>query len=463
MTLSEMLATKPPPCPVPDARRLIRESLVKSGKRLVVVDDDPTGMQTVQDVSVLTDWSVETLKEQLGRSAPVFFVSINSRSLNPAEAADLALTVGRNLREAADSCGIPVLLLSRSDSTLRGHFPCEVDALLEGFGLEPDGIIFTPAFFEAGRYTIDDAHWAATGETLVPVHQTEFACDPMFPFKNSNLKAWVEEKTSGRVKAADVICLSLDEIRTSQATAVMQKLMSASRRAVIIPNAAGYDDLDAFALALQQAEDRGKTFIYRSSASFVKSRGGFEDRPLLSREEMVSTPGPALIVAGSYVDKTSRQLQQLLASQLAVGVELDVHQLPHFGSHIQSVTGEVERNLKSGISTVLFTSRRLHVSPNEDFAETGRTVMQALCHVVSALETRPAFIIAKGGITSIQVAKSALGVRNAFALGQVLPGVPVWRLGPESRWPGMAYVVFPGNVGDDTAVLRAFKTLSGVK
>jgi uncharacterized protein YgbK (DUF1537 family) len=64
-------------------------------------------------------------------------------------------------------------------------------------------------------------------------------------------------------------------------------------------------------------------------------------------------------------------------------------------------------------------------------------------------------LIAKGGITSSDVATQALNVSRAVVMGQLLPGVPVWQLGAESRYPGLAYVVFPGNVGRSKSLLEA--------
>jgi uncharacterized protein YgbK (DUF1537 family) len=178
---------------------------------------------------------------------------------------------------------------------------------------------------------------------------------------------------------------------------------------------------------------------------------------------MVAKAGPGLIVAGSYVDKSSRQLQQLLDSGLAAPIELHVDEVVGSGRQreVTRVARDVDRLLQTGTTAAIYTTRRLRAVPGEDFAETGKTIMRALCDTVASVKTRPAFVIAKGGVTSIQVAKIALGAQEAFGLGQILPGVPVWRLGAESRWPGIAYVVFPGNVGDDTAVLRAAKTLLG--
>jgi uncharacterized protein YgbK (DUF1537 family) len=438
--------------------------LVASRKKLVVIDDDPTGMQTVQDVGVFMDWSVATLRKGLASASPVFFVSVNSRSLNPDDARLLALEVGRNLRDAAELENRDILLASRSDSTLRGHFPYEVDSLISGFGLNPDGIVFTPAFLEAGRFTIDDVHWADQTGELVPVSETEFARDPMFSFKNSNLKAWVEEKTRGLVNAGDVVSISLKLLREGGPEAVAAELERVSNGDPVIVNAAVYDDLDVFSLALGEAENRGKRFVYRCSASFLKSRGGFEDRPLLTHDEMVSGEGPGLIVAGSYVEKTSRQLQNLLEARLAEGIELNVERLLDESAsqqEIEAVSEQVNANLHNGITSALYTSRQVTVPSASDFAETGKSIMRGLCKIIESIDVCPAYFVAKGGITSIQVAKTALGVQEALALGQILPGVPVWRLGAGARWPGMTYVVFPGNVGDETALMRAVSTLEG--
>jgi len=462
--LSEIIATQPLVRHIPDARRQIRKSLVDSGKRLVVIDDDPTGVQTIHGVSVFMDWSVEVLRKAIASTEPVFFISTNSRSLNPVETQNLSLEVGRNLREAARLEGVEILLASRSDSTLRGHFPYEVDALTSGLGLKPDGIIIAPAFFEGGRYTVDDIHRAEQDGELVPVHQTEYARDPVFGFKNSNLKAWVEEKTNGAVKAGDVQSVSLSMLREGGPEAVANKLLNISDRAPVVVNATCYEDLEIMSLGITSAEKRGKKFVYRCAASFIKARGGFEDKPLLTHQDLIAGGGPGLIVVGSYVEKTSRQLQRLLGSGLAEGVELRVQELQteeNREGEIQSVLKMVNQKLVAGITTVLYTSRKFQAASNQDFQETGNVIMQSLCEVVKLIQCKPGYMVAKGGVTSIEVARNALDVRKALAIGQIIDGVPVWRLGEEARWPDIPYVVFPGNVGGDEALLRAVKVLQG--
>ena len=464
MKLSEILVKQPPVRRIPDARVQIRKSLIASGKRLVVIDDDPTGMQTVHGVRVFMDWSVDVLRKAIASEEPVFFISTNSRSLSPVETQNLSLEVGRNLREAAQLEGVEILLTSRSDSTLRGHFPSEVDALTSGLGLEPDGIIIVPAFFEAGRYTIDDIHRVEQDGELVPVHQTEFARDPVFGFKNSDLKAWVVEKMNSAIRAEDVRSISLKLLREGGPEAVTRELLGASDRVPVIANATCYEDLEVLSLGIISAEEKGKKFAYRCAASFIKARGGFEDKPLLTHQDLAAGDGPGLIVVGSYVEKTSRQLQQLLDSGLAEGIELRVRELQRKESRkseIQSVSKMMNQKLAAGISTVLYTSRKLQIDSNQNFQEIGNVIMQSLCQVVGQIQFRPAYLVAKGGVTSIELARTALNVREAFAIGQIIGGVPVWRLGAEARWSDTPYVVFPGNVGDDRALLRVITVLRG--
>ncbi len=176
----------PWPEPLLDA---IRARVHASGQRFVVLDDDPTGTQTVHDLPVLTEWPVEALAEELER-VPVFYVLTNSRALDAPGAVALAREIGANLREAARRTRRTIAVASRSDSTLRGHFPSEVDALaraLHGDEAARACYVLTPYFAEGGRFTIDDIHYVLQGETLVPAAQTEFARDKVFGYRSSHL------------------------------------------------------------------------------------------------------------------------------------------------------------------------------------------------------------------------------------------------------------------------------------
>ena len=462
MTLDEKLAGLPPILSIPNARASIRKSLIESGKRLVVIDDDPTGTQTVHGVQVYMTWSMQTLTAALEAPGPVFYLSTNSRSLPRSQAVELARELGDNLRRASAASGVQVLAASRSDSTLRGHFPSEVTALVETLYSRVDGILLVPAFFEAGRYTIDDVHWVDTGAEIVPAHRTEFARDPDFGFLHGDLREWVEEKTGGATKARDVLAISLPELRIGGAGYVSGVLDRATGGVPIVANAACYEDLEVLALGVVEAERRGKRFVYRTAASFVKARGGIEERPLLTRAEVRPGQGAGIVLVGSYVAKTTRQLELLLESGWVKGIELRPRLLAEEAGRereIAQAVDEARRCLDGGVSPVVFTSRVREESDN--FLETGNRIMAGLCETLRRLDRRPAFIVAKGGITSIELARAALQVTEAEVLGQVERGVPVRRLSGNTGWDSIPYVVFPGNVGDEASLRRVVGVLQG--
>ena len=155
LSKSATFAKLPPPWPEDPRPRIRAAVAAHPDHKVVVIDDDPTGTQTVYDVPVLTSWEVERLRAEFSASEPCFYILTNSRSLPPEEARDLTLGLARNLRSAAGLRRFT--LVSRSDSTLRGHFPLETDALSEVLG-PFDATLLIPYFEDGGRYTIDDTH-----------------------------------------------------------------------------------------------------------------------------------------------------------------------------------------------------------------------------------------------------------------------------------------------------------------
>lgn len=424
--------------------------------KIVVLDDDPTGTQTVHDIPVLTEWSVPSLVAELTAPERCFYILTNSRARNASRACEINREIGHNLLSAAQECGRSFQVVSRSDSTLRGHYPAETDALAEALGGNFDATLIIPAFFDGGRVTMDDIHYVAGPSGLTPAGETEFARDATFGYRSSNLRDWVQEKTAGRVRASEVVSFSLRDVRGDQAQ-LAAKLASLSRGVVAIVNLAEASDLDAFTCALRDVRMREKKFLFRTAASFVASHAGISPRPLLTPEEIGPVgSGRGLLVVGSHVGKTSLQLQNLLATKQITGVELAVEKLlieDTRGQELARATERVERLLDDGANAALFTSRTLVTgrNPMENLA-IGETVSRSLVEIVSSLRNRPRWLVTKGGITSSDVATGALGVRRALILGQMLPGVPVWQLGQETKWPGLALVVFPGNVGGPDAL-----------
>ncbi len=434
----------------------MRDDSAVPAAKVVVLDDDPTGTQTVHGIPVLTEWTVPQLAAELVEPGPCFYVLTNSRAFPAVRAAAISREIGANLLCAGRQSGRAFHVVSRSDSTLRGHYPAETDALADALGGGFDALFIIPAFFEGGRSTIDDVHYVAEADRLVPVGETEFAGDATFGFRSSNLRAWVEEKTAGRVPARDVVSISLADLR-GDAGLLAAKLAALSGAVVVVVNASAPGDLQALAKALATAHAAGKRFLFRTAASFVAAFAGIAPRPLLRPEEIAPRgPGGGLIVAGSHVGKTSLQLEELFRTTAIPGVELSVENLlnpDERSAEVARAARGVEALLARGSDVALYTSRRLATgrSADENLA-IGEIVSRSLVEIVATLRTRPRWLIGKGGITSSDVATGALGVRRALILGQAQPGVPVWQLGPETRWPGLAYVVFPGNVGGPDAL-----------
>ncbi len=454
---------------------------------IVVLDDDPTGTQTVADVPVLTSWTIDVLADELRRS-PVFFVLTNSRSLSAPDAVELAIEIGRNLAAAADETGTRPSVISRSDSTLRGHFPAEVDALIEAMGGDVDvpwSTVLVPFFAAGGRVTVGDVHYVAepdpspqdaTRSRLVPVAETEFARDVSFGFVNSNLRDWIEEKTAGRIPARDVVGIGLDLIRNGGPDAVHRLLVESGPGATLVVNALDDRDLEVVVMAMLAAEADGHRFIQRTAASFVQVRSGQPKRPLLSRADpgwpvpeaglvegrSEGQPVGGLVVVGSHVERSTRQLAKLADRPDVEVVEMSVDQVElDPGTEIDRCRCLVTAIMVRGDSAVLATSRRLRTGETADASlAVSRRVSSAVCAVVGGLTTRPAFLIAKGGITSSDIATRSLGIRRAVVRGQLQPGVPVWETGDETLFPGLVYVIYPGNVGTDQGLSDALDALA---
>ncbi|MEO6244275.1 MAG: four-carbon acid sugar kinase family protein, partial [Opitutaceae bacterium] len=419
----------------------VQALLAADGRKLVVLDDDPTGTQTVHGVPVLTEWSVASLTTALAEPGPCFYVLTNTRALALPAAAELNRELARNLAAASRASGRAFAVVSRGDSTLRGHFPGEVDALVEALGEPVDGTLIIPAFFEGGRYTVHGVHYVADGTRLVPAGETEFARDATFGYRSSALADWVEEKTAGRVRAADVAHIAIETLRRADgASAVCAQLLALPRGKVIVVDAAAYADLEVFVHGLLQAEAAGRRYVARTAAGFVRVRAGLRARPVLSAAEIAPpAAGGGLIVVGSYVAKTTQQLESALVAPGITPTEIHVDRLLDPASRVAEiarVASAADAAMLAGRHALLFTSRKL-VSAVGRAGELGtaQIVSSALVAIVRAIQVRPRFVIAKGGITSSDLATQALGVKKALVLGQAAPGIPVWQIGAESRFP----------------------------
>ena len=435
--------------PVDEAQldRLLAAEIEASDVKFIVLDDDPTGVQTVHDISVYTDWTVESMLQGFQEENKVFYILTNSRGMTAAETTKIHREILASAAEAAAETGRRYLFISRSDSTLRGHYPLETELLREGLektgGIGIDGEVIYPFFKEGGRFTIGNVHYVQYGDALVPAADTEFAGDRTFGYTRSAIPEYVEEKTGGRFKAADVTCISLDDLRAGAIDKITQQLMDVRNFDKVCVNSIDYCDVKTFCIALYRAMSRGKRFLFRTAAGFVKVVGGISDRPLLTREELLALDG-------------------VVPVEFHSGLVLEGDEA--FYAEVARCVAEEEKIIKSGKSAVCFTERKL-LALKDDSKEAALLrsvkISDGVQKLVGGLSVTPAFVVAKGGITSSDVGTKALAVKRANVLGQIRPGIPVWQTGRESKFPGTAYVIFPGNVGEASTLREAVEILMG--
>lgn len=447
--------------------QLLRTEIEANKSKIVVLDDDPTGVQTVHGVSVYTDWSEESIEKGFLEDRKLFYILTNSRSMSSDETEQVHRKIARRIVKVSQKTGKDFILMSRSDSTLRGHYPLETETLrqeLELAGKHIDGEILSPFFKEGGRFTIGNIHYVKLGDRLVPAAETEFARDKSFGYTKSSIPEYIEEKTNGRYKAEDVVCISLEDLRSGDVDVVESKLLSLTDFGKVCLNAEDYDDLEMFSIAFYRALSKGKNYIFRTAAGEVKVLGGISDRPLLTREEMIvqENDNGGIVVVGSHTEMTTRQLEELLNAGLAEPVEFNSDKVLEgdeaLYSEVERCVAEEERIIKSGKTAVCYTKRKL-LSLEGDTAETALMrsvkISDAVQKLVGGLKITPSFIIAKGGITSSDIGTKALGVKRAEVMGQIRPGIPVWQTGPESKFPLIPYIIFPGNTGDENDLKKA--------
>jgi len=428
--------------------------------KIIVLDDDPTGSQTVHSCLLLTHWDVATLKTALADAAPLFFILTNTRGMDAERAAAVTRDVCVNLKAAlADHKG-PVLFVSRSDSTLRGHYPVETDVMNAVLG-PFDATVLTPAFFEGGRITRDSTHYLMVDGKPVPTHETEFARDSVFGYSTAYLPDYVAEKTAGRVAAEEVARLTLADLRAGGAG---EWLAALHDNTVGVVDGESADDYRLFADAVLTAADGGKRLLFRSAASLLTALAKLPPQPVAAESfaTLVRDRQPGAIVVGSHVARTTAQLTALLKQRGVVGLPLDVTRLPAArAAVVDELTASIAYAHARGLTPVVFTSRaELTFASVAQRLAFGESVSGTLMDVVKRLPTTLGFLISKGGITSNDVLSTGLALAASRVLGQILPGVTVVQTPPEHRLPQLPVVIFPGNVGGDDALAEAYRRLT---
>ena len=398
--------------------------------RMVVFDDDPTGIQTVHGCLLVTDWSDDNIRMAMQDDEPFFYILTNSRALTAELARQTVTSALEAVIRVNQDFGYRLICVSRSDSCLRGHFPLEPNVMREV--LEKNGskvwpkIPFAPAFIESGRLTIDGTHFMRDGERLIPVSESDFARDNVFGYKHSHLVDYIQEK-GGNPKDYDIV------------------------------NAQNYEELNAFRDALfAEIEGEDCAVVIRSSSSLPRSMSGIADKPFLTRQDLgIQANGTGIFIVGSHVKKTTEQLDYLLKSPDVKGIELPIDDILNHSDALMSKTlKSIETLSANGITPVVYTARKeVRIEDADQRLRLGQTVSDFLVDIVRQLPVCPNYLVAKGGITSHDILTKGLAVKTARVMGQVINSVPCVMT---ERFP---YIIFPGNVGSPRSLEEIYKVL----
>lgn len=432
--------------------------------KIIVLDDDPTGSQTVHSCLLLMKWDLDTLKLGLTDAAPIFFVLTNTRAMPPDQALATTEAVCCNLKQAlAETQTQDFLVVSRSDSTLRGHYPIETDAIAATLG-PFDAHFLTPAFFEGGRFTRDSIHYLVVNGVPTPVHETEFANDSVFGYRYSYLPDYVAEKTQGRIQASAVERFLLEDIRSG----VLDRLMALHDNQCVAVDAETQADMNRFAQDVLTASGQGKRFLFRSAASLLTALAALPPQPVAAEAmaQYVRNGKPGAVIVGSHVKKTTEQLEALLKVEGTVPIEIDVAQLLKAPDAHQTLLKQAleqsHQAHQEQKTPVVFTSRQeLSFDDTQTRLDFGVAVSTLLMDILRGLPAEIGFLISKGGITSNDTLSAGLALTSARLLGQILPGVSVVKTPDDHpQFSALPVVLFPGNVGDQQALAAAYQRLT---
>ena len=363
--------------------------------RMVVFDDDPTGIQTVHGCLLVTDWSEDNIRMAMLDEVPFFYILTNTRALTTEAARKTLTTALETVIRVNQEFGYRLICVSRSDSCLRGHFPLEPNVMREvlmkhGYKVWPR-IPFAPAFIESGRFTIDGTHYMRDGERLIPVSESEFARDNVFGYKHSHLVDYIKEK-GGNPEDYDIV------------------------------NAQNYEELNSFRDALfAELEGEECAIVIRSSSSLPRSMSGIAEKPFLTREDLgIQANGTGIFIVGSHVKKTTEQLSNLLKLSSVKGIELPIDDILNHSDALMTRTLDTIKSLSSnGITPVVYTARKeVRIEDAAQRLSLGQTVSEFLVDIVRRLPVCPNYVVAKGGITSHDILTKGLAVKTARVMGQ---------------------------------------------
>lgn len=403
-----------------------------------ILDDDPTGTQSMGDVSVILDWDDSDAWRAVQPGDRAVHLLTNSRAYDGAVAAALVEEAAVAARQHYPACR----LLLRGDSTLRAHVWEEYEALRSVVAPDREGVplLLVPALPAAGRITVGGVHLLERDGTRTPLERTEYAHDGALAYSSADLVRWAEERSNGRFAARDAEKVPLDQLRGPNGAEEVRRAIvtvaSVGRSAVVVPDAESEQDLKTIADGFCHAEAEHPVIV-RCAPTFVAvlTDAAADDPPQAPQADR-----GVLLICGSFVPTTTAQIERL--EQAYPGVTVPVRAAALVGSDWDAEVGRAAEaaaaRVKSDGLACVATERVRDVRLLDPKSQ--RRVALALAQVARRVDV--GVVIAKGGITSALTARQGLDAAAARVLGPIRPGVALWKLDD-----GRDFLVVPGNVG----------------
>ncbi len=445
--------------------------------KIIILDDDPTGSQTVYGCPLLLNWDEKSLEKAFKQSSQLIFILANTRSLSSPLADKKIREICSSLKRFFIRQGYSkddYFYISRGDSTLRGHGALEPATLADELG--PFHATFhIPAFLEGGRTTEDGIHYL----NGIPVHMTDFGRDKIFGFSTSDLAQWIEEKSCGKIEVANILHLDIKQLdmafhNEDGFESLLSFLSKLENNISVVVDAKLPQHLEILARAIKEIS-KEKRFLFRTAASFINALSGLPSNPK-STSDLVSLKSknidfeykPGLIMVGSHVQLATDQLEILLKEKSCEGLEIpvrklaDIFVLDEYKQLILELEGillsEIESMLDRKKTPVLYTTREeMQFSSNLERMNFGLQLAEFMAILVGKITNELGYIISKGGITTQLLLQKGLNLNQVNLEGQILPGLSIVKsISDQNKLP---VITFPGNLGNDKTLLESFRLM----
>ncbi len=444
--------------------------------KIIIIDDDPTGSQTVNDCNLILRWDYETLLKGLKDSSNLLFILANTRSLSKEDVKIRLKEICSALREIMNNSSFAeedFVLISRGDSTLRGHNFLEPDIINELLG-PFDATFYIPAFIEGNRTTVNGNHFVDN----IPINKTIFSKDKIFGFNTSNIKELLCEQSNYQLDFNNIenICIKdFEALETNQPSKLFMRIEKLKNNKKVIVDIMDYSQLDKFSSIVRSLLKK-KKFLFRSAASFISSLSNVKRTQKdhiyfsqLRRKNNSDKAMKGLIVVGSYVELTTRQLNKVLEISLCKPIEVNVFKLYEFfkiGDNLninslkKLILNSIRQNLIRESIPVLYTSREI-ISPidKNDLIQFQLFLSAFIAEIVSAIKNEIGYLISKGGITTNTIISEGLEAESVYLEGQILPGISLVTFNLLKQKGKLPIVTFPGNIGNKMSLVKALEIL----